>query len=349
MTVMNMQQLSRSKGMNLTFSTVMFVLLLFSQIALLRAHAQESRSGNFKALVERQGGAKDATETNHWSVRVEDRAGRELYRVSKEIPFDVQFPAVHVSDTEGRMVVVQPLNGTVEFHDGRGGLTNTVSFAVTDDLDYERILKCSVAGNRVAVLTSENNDQARLVMCSIEGRELWRRTLAGRQAGEIMLSASGDVVVAGSYSFTDHLEASTEMFDGEGLKLRELAGIFRYADISPDNQRVALAAKNRATIEALEDGSEFVQYQTTSGSHIITGLKFVGNYLAVVVEDVEFEEGRPRYRPSLVMLDNQAKPVTVQELNVVATAPALLTIDGDTIVLRSGNQSATLDVKTINR
>lgn len=332
-----------------TFATVMLVLLLFGQSALLQSQAQESRSGKFKVIVEKKGGAKDASETNLWSAHVVDRSGQELYTVTKEIPFDVQFPAVHVTDTEGRMVVVQSLNGTVEFYDVRGGLTNTMSFAVTNDLDYERLVKCSVAGNRVAVLTSEKNDQARLVVCTIDGRELYQRTLAGRKAAEIMLSPSGDVVVVGTYIFTDRLEAYTEMFDGGGSKIREIPGMFRYADISPDNRRIALAGKNTATIEATEDGSESVRYQTTSGSYIITGIRFVGNYLAVVVENVEFEEGRPRYRPSVVVLDSRAKPVTTKELNVVATGPASLTIDRDTIVLRSNNQSTTLDVRTFTR
>lgn len=345
---MNIQKHRTSQRMSL-FGPALLVLLFLGGGALEYGSAQESRAGNFKVLIEKKAGARNATETNHWFVRVVDRTGKDLYRIAKELPFDVQFPAIHVSDIQGRAVVVQPLNGTVEFYDGRGGLANTMDFSLTNNLDYERILKCSVAGNWVAVLTSERNEEARVIMCTIDGRALWQKELVGKQAAEIMLSASGEVLVAGSYTFTDRLEAYTEMYDGEGLKIREMPGMFRYADISQDNRRVALAGKNAVTIEGTEEGTESLQYHTTSASHIITGVRFVREYLAVVVEYVEFEDGRPFYRPSLVILDNKARHISTREVNVVAEVRALLAIDGDTIVLRSGNQSATLDVRTITR
>jgi len=325
------------------------ILLLFGHGALFHSQAQESRGGGFQAIVEKKGGAKNAAETNHWSASVVERTGKEVYRITRDVPFDVQFPAIHVSDVEGRAVVVQPLNGIVEFYDGRGGLVNTMTFSVTNDLDYERILKCSVGAGRVAVLTSERDVDARVIMCTIDGRELWRRTLKGTQAAEILLSATGDVVVVGSYVFADGLQASTEMLDGEGRRLREMSGMFRYADISHDSRRVALAGKNIVTIEAIAEGVASRSYHTASGNHIITGIRYVREHLAVVVELVEFENGIPQYRPSVIILDQNATQVAMKELLVVAPAPATLAITRDTVILRSNSQSVTVEVEKINR
>ena len=330
----------------------MFRIILTSALVLSLScfsWTQSSRSGNYYAEVEIEAKAKRWPEGNSWKATVYDQVGTMQYQISKEVPFDVQYPAIQISDVGGRSVVYSPFEGWIEFYNGKGNVVSTVLPFVGEKPEYERILKCSIAGERAAFLISEPSaPHARVLLTDLEGNQFWDVSLDLKIAAEILLSANSEYVLAGSYTSDDRIERSTTLLDKDGKMQKMFHGIFRYADFDEEENRVVFTERNAVVIASIYDGEPSVRWSSNSREEVVTGARFAGCYVGVVVEKVSLETGKPLYNnPLLVVLNEKAEVLLRKQLVQVSEHPATLRTDGEILTLSSGGSQVRVDVREI--
>ena len=306
--------------------------------------AQHSRRGTYYAEVMQQGGARQYPDQNLWHAAVFHRSGVAQYQLEQRVPYDLQFPALYLSDDGGQAIVVSSFDARIEFYDGRGNLVREVRPSVSGDPTYERIVKCSVAGGRAAFLVSSpDTPHTEVYLTTIDGTEIWRRTLPQNTAGEIFLSSNGAYLVAGSYSSDREIVTSTVLFDASGSVVRTLETLFRDADIAPERNVLAMSDRNEVILESLDGRAERASWSTARTEEIITRIRIVDGRAAAAVETVDLTSGAPVYvRSRLVVLDRGGKEVEQRGLEGSHPNPAVLEIEEDAIVISSGERTASI-------
>lgn len=306
------------------------------------------RSGAFYAETEIRAEAEKYPEMNSWTTTVYARGGETRYKLSREVPYDVPFPTIYVAD-DGRSVLVISFDGLIEFHDQGGTLVRKISPFPLATTDYERVITCSVAGDRTAFVVSESRGtNARLIVTDLEGHETQNIQLTGEHAGQVFVSNSGSHVLAGSYSSDDKIRLSTVLFDRLGKPIREFDLLFRHADISEDDELVVVADRNALLIAGLDARGPAMRWTTGSTGKVITDVKVVGRFAAAVVEAISMEEGKPVYNsPTLMVVDRTGQVAATRTLTGTSSRPATLRAEGSTVTLSNEKLFVTLDVSTI--
>lgn len=328
------------------------VLLLVACIATAGyADVFHSRNGGYYAVVTRQGGAGRFPEHNRWSAAIYQKNGEEQYRLERQVPYDVQFPALYLSDDAGQAIVILSFDARVEFYDGRGDLLRELRTTSSAEPNHERIIKCSVAGNRAAFLVSSPDaPRAEVFVTGIDGREMWRQPLPGETAGEIFLSSDATVLLAGCYSSDREIVTSTSLFDRRGTLLRTIDFLFRYADIASERNMLALSDRNDIIVESLVGDAARTTWSTARREEIVTGIRIVDGYVAAAVESVDLMTGTPRYTGStLVVLRRDASEVTRRVLGGSDTSPAFLKVDEAAVTISSGGREASVQREELRK
>jgi hypothetical protein len=310
--------------------------------------AQTSRSGDFYAETEIRVAAEKYLERNLWTATVYARGAERKYQLSREVPYDVPFPTIYLSD-DGRSVLVISLDGLIEFYDQSGNIVGKISPFPLATPDYERVITCSIAGDRAGFVVSESRGtNARLILTDLEGHEAQNIQLAGKHAGQVYVSNSGSHLLASSYSSDDKIKLATVLFDKLGKLIREFDLLFRHADISEDDELVVITDRNALLIAALDARALAIRWTTGSTERVITDVKVVGGLVAAVVEEISIEAGKPVYTsPSLVVVDRKGQVVATRTLTGTSSRPAVLRAEGSTVTLSNENLFVTLDVATI--
>jgi hypothetical protein len=319
--------------------------------AVLAAHEVrvESRDRSIVAVVTHTGSAASYPERNAWSASVFTRNGGMIYSVSMEIPYDIPFPAVYLSDT-GEAIVVQAFDGVIDYYDRRGSRTASLHPFGSSEPLHEQIVRCSVSGGRAAFLVSSPLRQnALLFITDLSGNELWQMTMADQFAGEVFLSQDAGVVCACTYSSTREISRNTAITDGAGSVLRTIPALFRHADVSPDNRFFALSDRNSVLIGKVQgEPQEPARWSTEERSRVITSVMFINGVVAASVDSVDMSEGFPTYRsPELVVVDSSAAVLRRQSLVGSSEIPSWLTAGNDSITLQSGTSSVSIPVRDL--
>jgi hypothetical protein len=246
-------------------------------------------------------------------------------------------------------VLVISLDGLIEFYDQSGNIVGKISPFPLATPDYERVITCSIAGDRAGFVVSESRGtNARLILTDLEGHEAQNIQLAGKHAGQVYVSNSGSHLLASSYSSDDKIRLSTVLFERLGKSIHEFDMLFRHADISEDDELVVMTDRNALLIAGLDARASAVRWTTGSTERVITDVKVVGGLVAAVVEEISIEAGKPVYTsPSLVVVDRKGQVVATRTLTGTSSRPAVLRAEGSTATLSTGNLSVTLDVTTI--
>jgi hypothetical protein len=323
-------------------------LLLFLPIFLLApALAQQSRNGEFSALVQTRSGAKNACEHNTWAATVVDKNGRQRFQLSKEIAYDVQFPFLSVADN-GACIVINSFEGVVEFYSPSGNLDKTLLPFGKRTAEYEQNIKCSTAGSKAALFfSSSESERASLLITDLDGNELWCAALNGKQAGEVFLSSNAKFVAAGSYTPGENILRTTEVFDAAGRAIRSFAFLFRQADIGDDG-RVLLAEREKALFASLFNNQNAVQWNAVGANQVITTARIIGTGSAIVLETGNLPNGKLVYQnPSLVVFNANGKEIARIKLNSSSQRPAQLTIGARELKLSTPSAQGTLSLATL--
>jgi len=297
----------------------------------------ESMTGKFSVSIERTGSAKTWPESNQWTASVMMADGAELYRIEKEVPFDFQFPAIYLTDLDGSAVVVSSAQGVIEWYSPKGQTIAALYPFGHQAPDYERVIKCSIGGDRAAFLiSSPEMSAARIISMTMTGEKVWTVEFPLQHAGEVLMSPSGRYVLAGAYASEGEIVKKTYVIGNEGKIIRELPGMFRYAAIDEESGTIAYAERNNVTIAGIhDDGGR--EWRTGKRETIITSLQFIEGDVLATVESVSVEGGLIRYvNPSLVLLDEQAKVVAEKSFQSISAKPVNARRRGENIVLEIG-------------
>jgi hypothetical protein len=315
---------------------VLIILLVLCSPATL-LFAQSSRSNTFYATTLTRADAKRWPDVNSWIATVYRQDSVKLYDVVKEVPYDSPLPSIQTSDENGRSVVLNACEGWVEFYDGQGNRITRWSPFVDQSPDYERILKCSLSADRAAFLVSGTGmRRAHVVLTDLYGNTMMEAELKGKTAGEIFLSADGSYIVAGSYTSDDRIELVTIVLDQHGIILHELPVLFRHADVSDDSKEVVLSDRNRIVTVPVDGRTQGFSWTTDSKDDVITGVRFAGEHVAVVVERASVMTGVPIYKdPSLRIFAASGRMLMSRQMNGSSARAASLQVDERAIVVRS--------------
>ena len=322
--------------------TAVLGLLVCCTLASAYGGVQYSRGRTYYAVVVQQGGARQFPDQNLWRATVYHRSGVLQYQLEQRVPYDLQFPALYLSDDAGQAIVVSTFEARVEFYDGRGNLVRVVHPSASGGPTYERIVKCSVAGSRAALLVSSPDaSHAEVFFTAVDGTEMWRRTLPHDTAGELFLASDGTYLVAGCYASDREIVASTVLFDAHGGIVRTLEALFRNADIDPERNILALSSRNELVLESLDGLARRVSWSTARAEEIITGIRLVDGHAAAAVETVDLGSGAPVYaRSALVVTDRSGEEVERRVLEGSSSHPAVLEVEEDAIIISSGERTA---------
>jgi hypothetical protein len=298
--------------------------------------AQESPSGLFRAEVTLRAGAQRFPESNGWEGRVLDRDGNLRYLLSREIPFDIQFPSLRLSD-EGWCVLSSGNEGWVEWYDADGKPAGTLEPFASPGPDYERIVKTAVGRAHAGLLVSEpGSPEARVLLTDDRGGVLWTRMLGLPNAAEIALSEDGRFLVAGAYDGAVPPREVTVLFDGDGQEAWAREGSFRYADIDPAGKRILLADRNTVTIVPASSPDPEGVWRSGRREQVVTGVRWAGDRAAVAVEEVSLDSGVPMYVTStLLLLDRTGAVLDRRDVAVPSAHPSALRVEADRVELRS--------------
>jgi hypothetical protein len=310
---------------------------------------QQSRNGEFAARVHTRTGAKSARDYNTWTATIVDRSGKQRYRIVKDVAFDVQFPSLALADN-GVAIVVHSFEGVVEFFDARGVLSNTLLPFGTRTHEYEQNIKCSLEGERAAFLfSSTSHERATVLMTDLRGNELWRAQLKGTHAGEIFLSRGGQYLASGSYTVGNTIVRATEVFDRAGKQVASFSFLFRHADIT-EGSDIVLVEREKALFGSLRVKRTPVQWFAEGSNQVITGARFLGKaqYVALIVETVEFPRGKLVYRnPNLLIVNRHGKEVARKKLVSSSPTPAQLTVKQQEVQCNTSSAHATLSFSSL--
>ncbi len=325
----------------------LFSVLIFVVGIALSAGAQTSRNGEYSADVSRVAPAKNKQEHNTWTAGVVDRQGRTLYRIVKPVAFDVQYPAIYLFD-DGSAILVSAFAGEITFYDNAGNPKSTLQLFGHPTTEYEQVVKCSVGGDRAAILYSTPGQaNATLLMLDAQANELWRTALGAKNAGEVFLSNDGQTTAAGSYDVERNLQ-TTETFDAAGKSLRTFNILFRHADIASGNS-IVLADRDNVLLASLTSSETPIKWIRPSGN-VITGVRFVDDFVAVVVESVNLPQGSPLYfDPSLIVLDAKGKKIAGTELHSSSANSAALIVDRGNIIVKSSSSQASISRSSLKQ
>jgi hypothetical protein len=303
----------------------LLLCLVIASWATVGGEVLESRGGNFRVetTVDKDE-IKEQRSASRWSARVTTQSGELLYTLDKSIPYGSPFPGVQISDHSGEAVTVDAFAGTVEFYDSRGTLARRWRPFGDAPPDHERILKCSVAGDRLAFLVSGTPfEQARVVMCTSAGGETWTCALSEQSGAEIFLSPDGAAVIASSYTSTGVVRTATAMLDSHGTALHVFPLLMRHADIDPLSKRFVVADRDEVISGSLDTPAEMRRWILTREESCVTGVTSAGTSVGILAERIRAgSDGLLYVDPLLVILDASGRETYREVFTGTSTGPS---------------------------
>ena len=322
-------------------SGLMLLVMILPVVA--RAGESGSPSGRFTATIVTSGNPRHAPDYTSWQATIHDTEGKISYTLTKRIPYDEQFPSLHIADG-GWAVLSSAFEGWVDYFTTDGVRTATLLPFNNASPDHERIIKCAVGGGVVGILTSTPEiPGARVRITTGAGSVRSGIPLPGGIAGEIVVSADGKVIVAGSYDPMGRVKQSTIIDVSSGEVIGSIDVLFRSAAI--DGDRILLADRNTAYVVRLS-GERVGRW---SSPDVITAAGWFHHLTAVVTEQVTIASGAPLYaNPSLVMCREDGTVLQQRLLTSRSRTPARLLFRDDKLVVRSTGDSVVVSAGDIS-
>lgn len=321
------------------FSATIILVALGATIDVQAAAAQpqDVAVGEYRSVITTGGDARRASEMNWWIASVRDPQGIEAYTVRMEVPFDVPFPSITLAPG-GESVVIDACRGLVEFYSRTGVRVGMWEPFASRVPNYERIIKCAAAQERVAfLLSSPEASVVRIEERDLNGAPLASAELAGRGAGEIIRSSDGSFILAGTTDPAIDGGGRTFLLSRELSRRGEHDLSMRSAAFSDDGGRYVVA--DRWSIVYAEAGKEVFQWRVDSPERLITAVALSGDRCAVVVETIAVGDGPPLFHDAgLVVVDGSGVVVEERITRGASRRPARLSVEAGDFVLRSENR-----------
>ena len=305
-----------------------------------------SRFGGYRAAISIDAQAERYPELNRWRAIVRDAVGNELYRLDRPIPYDTPYPALALSDQDGAAVLLNAFDGIVEFIDARGATVRRWRPFASETPSHERILKCSIAGSRVAFLASDPLEKRAVVYAmTIDGLPHATAELAEQQAGELYLSDDGTVIVAGGSTPLGQITVSTALMDWDGRLMATVPFDVRLADIRIGTAQVALADTRAVLLVDLDTGGYETLWSEDRPGAIVTGLRLLEPGVAVCSQSFAYPDGIPSYTNTrVVLLSPDGVTLFDRSVEGESSAPVALDAGAGEIRVSVGQTTTSLPV-----
>ncbi|MBI3005744.1 MAG: hypothetical protein HYY49_10075 [Ignavibacteriales bacterium] len=236
----------------------------------------------FLLKVEKEGGAWGAGESNSFTAIVSTKAGAELHRIERSLPFDVPFPAVYFSEESGVLVLGYIFDGFAEIYsaDGRKATLNLFKELGPN---YERTMTCAIGSTSIVFLTSDvRHSKAELSKFSLDGATVWEKEMPYRMGYEVVMSPDEAVVLAGSYEYGDAgaVQAAT-MVSGTGKIFSSIDLLFRKCAFSADGTASALSSRDEVVVLDNEKRELILRWKNPKTHSMVVDVAWLENSLAV--------------------------------------------------------------------
>lgn len=321
----------------------LFILaLLIASVELL---AQErsvvSRRGSFNADIRVTGVARHWPEAQRWEAAIRDGSGRNLYTLLRDVPFDIPFPALALSDSEGRSILYSGCEGWVRFVDGQGRIVEEWSPFGSAVPDYERILRVDIGGEAVAILASgSSGDHATVYSATLDGRMRGSVGLQNSLAGELWISDGGAYIVAGSTTYEDALEQSSVVLDSTLRPLMSVGLQFRRAHVDEERGLVVIAGRDSLVLLDIVRKEVAWTWGTGARDRVISDVRVSAERVVATSDRVSLDSGAPRYSDTHVVVALPTGRIVHQEsLEGESRMPSRLSVSSSSAAVMLGNST----------
>lgn len=267
--------------MKLTITLCLFFSLSFSQYSLRTEHL---------------GGAQRAGENNTFRVSVL-YDGNPVHTVERTLPFDVPYPATHLNDETGALVLCFIFDGFVEMYDARGDKIWSQNFFKGMGPNYERTIGVAQGKKSVAFLTSDVMlPNAKVHLFNANGAKQWEQELPHATGYDIAMSPDEKIIIAGSY-IVEHekMNRSAAMFSNTGSLESDIDILFRKAAFSPDNRLLALISERELVTVSMETKKETGRITKQRENAIFTDVCWDGKFFVIQESEVVFHPEKRYY------------------------------------------------------
>ncbi len=314
-----------------------------------------SNGGHYFALLSLQKQPDNAGGNKTLEVAVYDSTGHLRHSLNMTQYYDEPYPVVALSDRDGALVLARITTGEVSFYDGDGTLTRKVELLPHSDYDLERIIHLDInkAGSTVAVAATRHglkplqtgsamlSGEPYLFRFDADGKEVWRKTIAGAMVSSVSVSPDGNRIAAGSYTLDERhrMTPQSVVYDRDGRPQLQAGFLFHDASWSANSGRLLLANHRSAALLDLQSGSISWEKSISSQKDIIAaaGLSADGQTAALLIAENEFKENRFVFiRPFIEVLNGGGVRLQKIDLSGQEFVEPALSISADGRLISAG-------------
>jgi hypothetical protein len=303
-------------------------LLIICLLFALPVSGQTSRLGSYTATVVPTGGAQRAGEFNSVRVVVKNRAGVEVYEVSKEIPYDVPFPSAGVFES-GNLMLIYGFDGFIEFYDQNGALLTTLRPLKDARPEHERNIAVAVHDSIAALLISEPGmEGCELLTVSDRGDVLSSTRVNGANAGSLI--AAGTPRWEGSV-----VQEETHFVTSSGISRGSVEAGFTRGEFSPDDAFFLGWTNRKASTVSIGEMKIAATLAVQQGEMILKGVWNGPDAVILSAANPTLEKGSWVYRhPVLRSLTTTGLVKLLQEVPSAEFTSATLEPSGDQVIMK---------------
>ncbi len=257
---------------------------------------QESWRGRYRVETTVSGRAEKVEEVRTVWYAVLDSSSARLFRIEKQIPYDVALPSVAVFET-GNLLLVESLTSSVEVYGRSGEFIAASQLVKGAELDYERIIKFAVYDSAAALLVSDNSlSSPLLVVLTDRGGLLFERHVDGQYATGVALSSDGRTVAVGTYQWVDGQPRYSLSFVAQDGEVRGTVGVgFSRGMFSDDGKRFLAYTNRAASIIELQGLKKSWSYTSPRGRLVLDATWVQHGIALLTASEPRLEKGEWRY------------------------------------------------------
>jgi hypothetical protein len=310
-----------------------------------------TRGQEFRVETGFESPAKLFSDGKRWYASVVDASGGVRYTIEREVPYGSPFPALAISPDEGWGIFLDAFEGIVEFLDATGAPVRSLRPFGDSAPNHERILKCSIGRTMAAFLWSiPDGESACAALFSASGDEIWNRRLHGNCGGEVQISKEGDYVLAGSSSFRESPQFTTELFDAVGDRIASIPHSFRSAYIAEAEAGALppIILSDGRTLYRLRADTATEIWSVGAGNDVITDVAMSsdGTILALV-QNVSAGDMGIRYGESR-LLTSRGQATQIRPVNTSGEDRLSFHRSGDRLWIHSESSARSVPLEEIN-
>ncbi len=260
------------------------------------------------------GGASRFGEMNLVEFTVSDEEGNSLYKIKKQVDYDVPFPGISLFD-DGSSVVVSVFDASLEFYNVSGELERRIILTEGIKPDYERSIFVSASDNfLMTAMIDGDNLNPLLTKLDKRGGKIFSWNSGEDGISLVEYSYDLNIVVVSGHNWSDEqLVKSTIIYDSQGNKRYTFPFMVKKGFFSGD-YFICFDTEGVKTIN-LKNFSVSEEKITTNGGLVIDAAIYSGGIYALVSARPVFEGQWFYPEPELIKFEMSGKELERRTLD----------------------------------